>query len=216
MRDIRGLALPALVETLRKRLDEQGCDFNGTSDGRRSGFEGFYLNQWSKRYIKVLLARMTAHVERESGIDSSAAKYLVEGRGRYEIEHIWAAHYARHREEFDSEAEFWEHRDRFGDLLLLPKSFNASYGDLTYAKKRKHYLSQNLLAWSLHEQCYERNPGFLAYIEREDLPFKPLEEFRRADIDARHGLYRQLAERIWSPALLDREVSAVAAEAAGA
>jgi len=203
MRDIRGLDLPQLVDILRKRLDEQGCDFDGTADGRRGGFNAFRLNQWSKRYIKVLLARMTAHLERASGIDSSAAKYLVEGRGRYEIEHIWAAHYARHRDEFTSESEFWEHRDRFGDLLLLPKSFNASYGDLTYAKKRKHYLSQNLLAWSLHEQCYERNPGFLAYIQKEKLPFQPLEEFRRADIDARHALYRQLADRVWDPGQLD-------------
>lgn len=203
MRDIRGLDLPQLVDILRKRLDEQGCDFDGTTDGRRGGFNAFRLNQWSKRYIKVLLARMTAHLERASGIDSSAAKYLVEGRGRYEIEHIWAAHYARHRDEFSSESEFWEHRDRFGDLLLLPKSFNASYGDLTYAKKRKHYLSQNLLAWSLHEQCYERNPGFLAYIQKEKLPFQPLEEFRRADIDARHALYRQLADRVWDPSQLD-------------
>ena len=203
MRDIRGLDLPQLADTLRKRLDEQGCDFDGTADGRRGGFNAFRLNQWSKRYIKVLLARMTAHLERASGIDSSADKYLVEGRGRYEIEHIWAAHYARHRDEFSSESEFWEHRDRFGDLLLLPKSFNASYGDLTYAKKRKHYLSQNLLAWSLHEQCYERNPGFLAYIQKEKLPFQPLEEFRRADIDARHALYRQLADRVWDPSQLD-------------
>ena len=73
MRDIRGLDLPQLVDILRKRLDEQGCDFDGTTDGRRGGFNAFRLNQWSKRYIKALLARMTAHLERASGIDSSAA-----------------------------------------------------------------------------------------------------------------------------------------------
>jgi uncharacterized protein with ParB-like and HNH nuclease domain len=197
MRDIRGLALPELVETLRKRLDEQGCDFDGTADGRRNGFDGFGLNQWSKRYIKVLLARMTAHLERASGMDSSADKYLIEGRGRYEIEHIWADHYARHRDEFGSQADFSDYRNRFGGLLLLPKSFNSSYGDLTYAKKRKHYVSQNLLAWSLHEQCYERNPGFLSYIEEEGLPFEPFDEFHKAELDQRHALYRELADRVW-------------------
>lgn len=206
MRDIRGLALPELVETLGKRLAEQGCDFDGTEDGRRSGFDGFILNQWSKRYIKVLLARMTAYLERASGMDSSASKYLVEGRGRYEIEHIWAAHYVRHRSEFDSEVDFWDYRDRFGDLLLLPKSFNASYGDLAYAKKRKHYVSQNLLAWSLNEQCYERNPGFLAYINESGLPFRAMEEFNKAELDERHALYRQLADRIWDPRRLDAEM----------
>lgn len=199
MREIRGLPLPDLVETLNKRLAEQGCDFDGTADGRRNGFAGFGLNQWSKRYIKVLLARMTAHLEQESGMDSSAAKYLVEGRGRYEIEHIWADHYARHRDEFASLADFADYRNRFGGLLLLPKSFNASYGDMTYSKKRKHYVSQNLLAWSLHEQCYERNPGFLAYIEKEGLPFRPFDAFQKADLDERHALYRQLAARVWDP-----------------
>ena len=207
MRDIRGLAFPELIDTLSKRLAEQGCDFDGTADGRRNGFDGFGLNQWSKRYIKVLLARMTAHLETESGMDSSAAKYLVEGRARYEIEHVWADHFSRHREEFPSQADFTDYRNRFGDLLLLPKSFNASYGDLTYAKKRKHYVSQNLLAWSLHEQCYERNPGFLAYIEKEGLPFMPLEEFRKADLDARHALYRQLADRVWDPRQLIADVA---------
>lgn len=202
MRDVRGLGLPNLVDTLHKRLDEQGCDFDGTADGRRDGFKGFGLNQWSKRYIKVLLARMTAYLEQESGMDSNAAKYLVEGRGKYEIEHIWAAHPARHRDEFESDAEFWEYRDRIGDLLLLPKSFNASYGDLTYVKKRKHYVSQNLLAWSLHEQCYEHNPGFLAYIRNAGLPFKPLDEFRRSDLESRHLLYRDLADRVWDPSRL--------------
>ncbi|MCW4453919.1 DUF262 domain-containing HNH endonuclease family protein [Flavobacterium sp. MXW15] len=205
MRDIRGLEPVALVEVLARRLEEQGCTFDGTADGRRNGFDGFGLNQWSKRYIKVLLARMTAHLEAASGMDSHAAKYLVEGRGRYEIEHIWADHYSRHRDEFASQADFSDYRNRFGDLLLLPKSFNASYGDLPYAKKRRHYVSQNLLAWSLHEQCYERNPGFLAYIKREDLPFRSLEEFRKADLDERHALYRQLADRVWDPARLAAE-----------
>ena len=206
LRDIRAATLPALVKILEKRLEEQDCTFDGTSDGRRNGFAGFGLNQWSKRYIKVLLARMTAHLESASGIDSSAAKYLIEGRGRYEIEHIWADHYARHRDEFDSLADFSDYRNRFGDLLLLPKSFNASYGDMTYAKKRKHYVSQNLLAWSLHEQCYERNPGFLSYIEKENLPFVAMDEFRKTDLDARHGLYRKLADRVWDPDRLALEL----------
>ncbi|MEO9091110.1 MAG: DUF262 domain-containing protein [Rhodanobacter sp.] len=205
MCDIRGLALPELIDTLVKRLNEQGCDFDGTSDGRRNGLAGFGLNQWSKRYIKVLLARMTAYLERASGMDSSAAKYLVEGRGRYEIEHIWADHYTRHEDEFSSPTDFSDYRNRFGDLLLLPKSFNASYRDMTYPEKRKHYVSQNLLAWSLNEQCYERNPGFLAYIKDQDLPFQPLAEFHKADLDARHALYRQLADRVWDPQRLSVE-----------
>lgn len=205
LRDIRGQSLGDLVNTLTSRLDEQGCDFDGTSDRRRNGLAGFALNQWSMRYIKVLLARMTAHLETASGVRSQTSDYLVEGRGRYEIEHIWADHPERHADEFTSPAEFAEWRNRFGGLLLLPKIFNASYGDLPYAEKRQHYVSQNLLARSLHEQCYERHPGFLTYIRETGLPFEPLPQFRKEEMEARQTLYRQLADRVWDPKQLARE-----------
>lgn len=205
LREIRDKDIQALVPLLLARLEEQGCDFDGTRDGRRNGFAGFGLNQWSKRFVKVLLARMTAYLETSSGQRSQTADYLVDGRGRYEIEHIWADHPERHTDEFASPAEFAEWRNRFGALLLLPKSFNASYGDLPYPEKRPHYVSQNLLARSLHEQCYERNPGFLAYVSQEGLPFEALPEFRKEQIEARQQLYRQLADRVWNPEQLQRE-----------
>lgn len=205
LRDIRGKGPTELVGLLSARLDEQGCDFDGTSDRKRNGFTGFGLNQWSMRYIKVLLARMTAHLEAASGVHSQTSDYLVDGRGRFEIEHIWADHPERHTDEFASPAEFAEWRNRFGGLLLLPKTFNASYGDLPYAEKRQHYVSQNLLARSLHEQCYERHPGFLAYIREAGLSFEPLPQFRKAEMESRQHLYRLLADRVWDPQQLVHE-----------
>lgn len=205
LRDIRGKALGELVPLLMTRLDEQGCDFDGTSDKKRNGFAGFALNQWSMRYIKVLLARMTAHLEAASGVRSQTSDYLVEGRGRFEIEHIWADHPERHADEFPSAADFHDWRNRFGGLLLLPKTFNASYGDLPYAEKRQHYVTQNLLARSLHEQCYERHPGFLDYARQAELPFRALPQFRKAEMEERQRLYRLLADRVWDPQQLARE-----------
>ncbi|WP_176058988.1 DUF262 domain-containing protein [Paraburkholderia sp. BCC1876] len=205
LRDIRGKDVGELVNLLLVRLEEQGCDFDGTSDRKRNGFAGFGLNQWSKRYIKVLLARMTAFLETASGVRSQTSDYLVDGRGRFEIEHIWADHPERHADEFASPVEFADWRNRFGGLLLLPKTFNASYGDLPYAEKRQHYVSQNLLARSLHEQCYERHPGFLSYIREQGLPFEALPQFRKDEMEARHLLYRQFADRVWDPQQLARE-----------
>lgn len=199
MRDARGLSLPDLVGKLSTLLGQQGVDFDGTRDGLRKGFAGFGLNQWSKRYIKVLLARMTSFLERQAGMNGTAAQYLVEGKGRFEIEHIWADHYEEHFGEFSSPADFAEYRHRFGDLLLLPKTFNAAFGDLSYEKKREHYFGQNLLAQSLHENCYHRNPQFLAWNGSEALGFRPLAKFCKAEIDERQAVYRRLADQVWNP-----------------
>ena len=112
-----------------------------------------------------------------------------------------ADHADRYRDEFEHLSEFANYRNRLGGLLLLPKSFNASYGDLPYAEKRQHYLTQNLLARSLHEQCYEHRPGFIRFVKESGLPFRAHPEFKHAECYERQTLYRRLAEQIWSPSI---------------
>ncbi|MBK7760321.1 MAG: DUF1524 domain-containing protein, partial [Deltaproteobacteria bacterium] len=48
----------------------------------------------------------------------------------YEVEHIWANRPERHSDEFPQSSDFQDVRNHIGGLLLLPKSFNASYGDM--------------------------------------------------------------------------------------
>jgi uncharacterized protein with ParB-like and HNH nuclease domain len=199
MTAVRGHTLSELPPILKQKLDEAGCDFDGTKVGQRGGFSAFALNHWSKRYIKVVLARMIDHLEQQSGEKSHLEKYLAGGRSRFEVEHIWANHYERHNDEFPSEADFLAYRDRMGDLLLLPKSFNASYGDQPYRTKLAHYFGQNLLAKTLHPKCYEHHPQFLAYRDRSGIPFRAHDQFKKEDLDERHALYRQLADEIWNP-----------------
>ncbi|MCG5531515.1 HNH endonuclease family protein [Halorhodospira halochloris] len=117
-----------------------------------------------------------------------------------------ANHFECHSDEFGHRTDFAEYRNRIGGLLLLPKSFNASYGDLPYEKKREHYLKQNLLAQSLHKLAYENDPGFKRFVNESGLPFRPHPEFKKADLDARQALYGQIAEQVWSPENLLREV----------
>lgn len=95
---------------------------------------------------------------------------MATGINKYEVEHIWARHYERHLDEFASESDFERYRNYIGGLLLLPKKFNTSYGDLTYEEKVKHYDSQNLLARSLNSLCYEHNPGFIQFIKKYEPP----------------------------------------------
>lgn len=189
MKDIRGLSPQELAEFLAERLRKE--------EGFRAN-ERFSMHKMNRYMVHRLLARITDFVERESGLPSRYVEYVSNGKARYEVEHIWADHFEDHQDEFSHPADFAEYRNRIGDLLLLPKSFNASYGDLPYEKKREHYLKQNLLAQSLHPMCYERNPGFLAFIQRSALPFKSYERFKKDDLDERQRLYTHLAERVWS------------------
>jgi hypothetical protein len=199
MRDIRGLAVETLATKLHEYLAKESETF-ASNDRMR-------VHQQNRYSLRRILARITEYVETESGQPSRYMEYVSEGRTRYEIEHIWADHPERHTAEFAHAADFAEHRNRIGGLLLLPKAFNGSYGDLPYGDKLKHYDSQNLLARSLHPQCYERNPGFLRFVERSGLPFQPLATFDKAEIEARSELYRALAERIWNKDDLLMDVS---------
>jgi len=206
IKEIRGLAPKALIKVLKKKLDEQGCTFDGTSDKKRNGFHSFSLNHWSKGYIKTILARMTVHIEQGSELDTSLPRFFGQGKNRFEIEHIWSDHFEEHQDEFDSPQAFAEARNMIGGLLLLPKKFNASFGDATYEEKLPHYFGQNLLAKSLNPDAYKKNPGFKQFISNQDFPFKPHLHFKVKDLKIRQGLYRQLAEAIWNPDRLSKEL----------
>jgi uncharacterized protein with ParB-like and HNH nuclease domain len=199
-RDIRALGVDELVEALTSKL--------GAEEETFASNERLSVHQQNRRKIHHVLARLTDHVERESGLEPRFPAYVAgTGSEKYEVEHIWADMFSQHLDEFSHETDFQEYRNRIGDLLLLPKSFNASYGALPYEQKHPHYFGQNILAQSLHENCYERSPGFLRFVERSGLPFKPHLQFKRADVDARQALYLRLAEQVWSPDRLSREAS---------
>ncbi|TVP79463.1 MAG: DUF262 domain-containing protein [Puniceicoccaceae bacterium] len=191
IRDIRGKSATDVAEVLSTRLIEEQETFAGN--------DRFALHGQNGPQVHRLLARLTDYIETRSGMASRYAEYMASGKGRYEIEHIWANHPERHTDEFSHSSDFANMRNRIGGLLLLPKSFNASYGDLPYSEKLPHYHGQNLLARSLHPTCYENNPGFLKFIAETGLPFRPLETFRSAELEERSALYLQLAERIWNP-----------------
>jgi hypothetical protein len=195
---IRGLASEALAQRLKEDLDGESEVF--TANDR------FALHGMNRKQIVRILARMTDFVEQGCGLASRYLEYTTgTGRKRYEIEHIWANRPERHTDEFSHEADFAAYRNRLGGLLLLPKSFNASYGDLPFEEKRQHYNGQNLLARSLHPDCYQHNPGLQGFLARTGLPFAAHDHFKKTELDLRHKLYYQLAEAIWNPERLLQE-----------
>lgn len=196
LRDIRRKPVGELADLLHERItasDEQTFASN----------ERFAVHQQNRWYVQLMLARLTDYVECASGSASHYLDYVsTAGKDRYEVEHIWANKFERHTDEFSHPQDFADYRNRIGDLLLLPKSFNASYGAQTYEEKLKHYDAQNLLARSLNPHAYDHNPGFLKLVQQSGLTFGPYEYFHKAELDARQALYTQLAARVWDPALL--------------
>jgi hypothetical protein len=191
MRDIRSLDVEGLAKALYTYLMGVTETFDNNDD--------LYVHQQNRGQLHKILARMTDYITVGSGQASNYVELTNGAKVKYEVEHIWADHPERHTDEFSHEADFDRHRNRIGDLLLLPKQFNASYSDDTYAEKRPRYFSQNLLAASLDLQAYEKNPGFLAFINTTGLQFKAYGEFKASAVVERGNLYRDIAKRVWNP-----------------
>jgi hypothetical protein len=192
-REIRDLDVTELADTLASRCAELEDTFGAA--------EIFRLHGRNSSHIRYLLARMTAWVEGRCGGALGFADLVDRGRSDpFEIEHIWADH--PERQPTLTEAAFAYERNSFGGLLLLPKSFNASYGDMPYESKREHYFGQNTLARSLHPRCYQNNPRFLELVA-EGPPFEAIEpaegELPLDGLRQRARLYRAICERVWDP-----------------
>ena len=151
------------------------------------------LNRSNKNAIKVLLSLITEIVSRAT----NTSDYMLNKEEEIEIEHIWANHYEDHVDEFTNNDEFVSVRNNIGDLLVLPRSFNRSYGDKVYFEKVKQYFSQNILAQTLNEQKYINNPTFLRFVQDSSLAFKSYNEFTRTSINERAELYKAILEWNW-------------------
>lgn len=198
MRDIRGLEPDKLAQVLFNNLREEEENLDISKDEQRPSI-GLSLHKTNRKILHRMLARITDFIEAQSGMASRFEEYVNGSEVIYEVEHIWANNFERDGNEFDHPEDFYEYRNRIGGLLLLPKKFNASYGSKPYACKLEHYFSQNLLARSLNEKCYEHHSGFKEFINRYHLPFEHIKEFKKKNIDQRTELYRQIAKCIWNP-----------------
>ncbi len=189
--EIRGVSSDELTQLLVEKLTKYTAQFTRPDFG---------LHQQNRRRIHQILARFTDYIGTECGEPRRFEYFMTRGGDDpFEIEHIWANDHDRDGKDFAHPHDFEQYRNRIGCLLLLQKSFNASFRDDPYNEKRPRYFGQNHLAKTLDEQTYERNPNFLSFKERSGLPFRPHTKFNKDDLDERQELYRQIAERIWSP-----------------
>ncbi|MGC0952342.1 DUF1524 domain-containing protein [Pantoea agglomerans] len=192
VKDIRGKSTEELHLVLGNKIEEMQEKWKGMAQ--------FRLHGQNRYFVKFLLSRVTAYIESHSGLNSSFSTYFVQAQSSkpYEVEHIWADKFAEHFDEFEQKHEFDTYRNRIGDLLLLPRGTNQSYGAMTYNEKAPHYLKENLLAKSLHPQTYINNPNFLSMAVNQKLDFQSHEKFRKEDIDKRQWLIQQICQQIWA------------------
>jgi uncharacterized protein with ParB-like and HNH nuclease domain len=120
-RDIRRKPLEELISTLEEKLSADDVSFEGASSKGRRGIDGLGLNQFSRRYIYHMLARITAYTEAQSGRPDLFDKYVDRSCDNpCDIEHIWADDYDRYKADFSTREEFYNARDHIAGLLLLP------------------------------------------------------------------------------------------------
>ncbi|KUG61495.1 hypothetical protein AVL61_00780 [Kocuria rosea subsp. polaris] len=201
---IRRKSLDELVDILLEQLTLDDVSFDGIQGRGRHGIPQLSINQFSKRYVYHMLARITAYVETQSGRLDLFDKYVDRTSGNpLDIEHIWANHYEPYADQFDSERDFENSRENIAGLVLLPADVNRSFQDKTFEEKAPHYAKQNLYAASLTASAYEHSPQFSKFVQERELPFRPYEHYGLAEQSERSGLVSRLVKEIWSPQRLE-------------
>ena len=193
VKKIRRLSIEELSNELIESYNGFGFTFEALNEWRLNGF--------TKKYVKHFLARITGYIEEGSDKQSKYVEYVDKYiKDPYEIEHIIPDHYEWYKDEYESKETFDSYRNNIGDLLLLPKSVNASLNDSKYDIKIKKYCSNegNIYSASLDEITYRNNTRFIYFIEENNLSFKPFITFGRAEIEERFRLVKKLAKLIWN------------------
>jgi hypothetical protein len=199
-REIRRKSLGELVELLTHKLAEDDVTFSGSVSRGRTGIDGLGLNQFSRRYIGHLLARLTAATEAGAGRTESFDKLINRAvKNPFDIEHIWADNFEAVAAHFADEQEFQEWRNHVASLLLLPADVNRSLQDKPFAQKRAHYAKQNFYAASMDASAYLHQPQFQQFATTHQLPFKAFDSFTKEEQRARRELVTALVEQVWSP-----------------
>jgi hypothetical protein len=199
-RDIRRKSLSEIVDVLTQKLADDDVTFKGSAAKGRTGISGLALNQFSRRYIFHLLARITAATEEGAARGDSFDKFVDRSvKNPFDIEHIWANEYAAVSKIFATPQEFQEWRNQVGSLLLLPADVNRSLQHKPFTEKQPHYAKQNFYAASLAPSVYQHQPQFERFRQTYNLPFQAFTNFGKAEQQERQKLVSALVEIIWSP-----------------
>jgi len=188
---VRRLSLPNLISTLQDELNKMEFTLDG--------IDRFYLNQFTSRYMLHILSRVTYFIDQKIGLTNKFQDYVNRtGKNPFDIEHIWCNDYQRFAAQVSDEEEFNRTRNLMGGLLILPRDKNRSYQDADYSAKLPLYFGENILAKSLHQDCYRNNPHFINLISNLNLSLAPIDDFTKDSFKKRQQTYKELSQLIWN------------------
>jgi uncharacterized protein with ParB-like and HNH nuclease domain len=199
-KEIRRKPLNELINILGDKIEAEDVTFKGSAQRDRGGIAELKLNQFSRRYIFHLLARLTAFTDVGSGRPDPFPNLVDRNqKNAFDIEHIWASEYRLHEGIFDNQNDFEHLRNTVPALLLLPADVNRSLQDKPYIHKRQKYGSHNLYTASLAPSTYANQPQFEAFRSQHALAFRAMDSFGKPEWEERKQLVAKLVDLVWSP-----------------
>lgn len=185
-----------LIAELRKRRGIPDLEaFN------YSLFKNMSVDRLNTRFTRYLFARLEMLLAESSKQQMRhPLEHLVTRRGAvngFHVEHIIArnddnvALFGGDQERFEQE------RNRLGAILLLRGSNNESSGNERYSEKLATYANSLLWNETLREDSYKSKLDFTRFVERSQLPFRPLSRFGQDEIEERQKLLFELCKLIW-------------------
>lgn len=198
-KEIRRKSVTDLAELLIQKLETDDVTFSGAPQKNRLGIKNLKLNQFNRRYIYHMLARLTTFIEIKSDKPNLFVSYTRrDAKNPFDIEHIWPDKYSKFSENYKDNESFQHDRNHIAGLLLLPADVNRSLKDKEYSYKVKHYVKQNLLAASFCAETYQHQPKFKKFISESQLPFQSYDVFQPIHQLERRKLIKKLVEQVWS------------------
>jgi len=194
--DIRDMDFGTLKNYLVEKIDSSELQILGGTKGKKSGIRELQLNQYTKKGIRYILARISEYVQR--GAIANESSWFMWYMNRHDIEHIIEDNYRRYADEYSSQSDFDSNRNRIGALLLVPSGTNKSFQDKPFQLKKYHYIASGFFAGSLDEKNYVHEPGFVNFITKNGFDFKPYEKFGAEETQERTELVARIAGQIWN------------------
>jgi hypothetical protein len=155
-----------------------------------------YVGSVQQYRLRYILAKLTQHIDLKAYGETEGTKWLNRYTGGgFEIEHIFPQQPSE-----EAAAEFGEFEEqnvasRFGNLVLVEKSINASLGNCPYSQKRDVYRQSQLL---LTKAVAERpKVGSSTRIDVAVADLDPFKEWKEAAVIERQDTLAALARSVW-------------------